>query len=248
MPKAGSIIARVHDAIAECFRSNATPLTTAQAIAWIGAKYPDLNEATIRAQISGSCIGLPSAYTHRADTPKILLYDKSTRTYRLGTEAMSSEPREYLVINEASQLEKVSEDDIREGDRTFALEAHLRDYLVRNLHIIEPGLKLWFTEPPSVEFAIGGRRIDILARDKFDIPVVIELKLDRAYDRVVGQSLLYRGLISNLLKSSTVRIILVAGEISDELKIACSGLPNLEIFEYSLSMQVQRVDISVLEE
>jgi hypothetical protein len=246
MHKPGSKIAQVLDAIAECFRSTAAPLTMAQAIAWIGAKYPDLNQATIRAQIYGSCIGVPSAYTHRASTPKILLFDKSTRTYRLSTESPEVDFNQASITTEPAQ--DSTDDGTPEGDRTFALEAHLRDYLVRNLHIIETGLTLWFNDPPSVEFAINGRRIDILAKDKADVPVVIELKLDRAYDRVVGQSLLYRGLISKLLNAPTVRIILVAGEISDELKIACSGLPNLEIFEYSISMQVRRVDLSALEE
>ena len=68
----------------------------------------------------------------------------------------------------------------------------LRDYLSKNLQLIEPGLRLYAEEGVSgIEFPAGGRYIAILAQDEAGAWVVIELKVSRGYDRVVGQLLRY---------------------------------------------------------
>ena len=66
---------------------------------------------------------------------------------------------------------------------------------------------------------MGNRFIDILALDKDNNYVVIELKVSRGYDRVVGQILRYMGwLRKNQAESGQlVRGIIVAREISDDL-------------------------------
>ncbi|MFZ4665357.1 MAG: endonuclease NucS domain-containing protein, partial [Prochlorotrichaceae cyanobacterium] len=74
----------------------------------------------------------------------------------------------------------------------FAYESDLRDYLAKNLQVIEPGLMLYEEEGiTGVEFPVGGRFIDILAVDSNGDFVVIELKVSRGYDRVIGQLLRY---------------------------------------------------------
>jgi len=80
------------------------------------------------------------------------------------------------------------------GGRAGVRLRDLRNYLVRNLGLIEPGLRLYDEEGiTGVEFPVGGRFIDILALDRHDRYVVIELKVSRGYDRVVGQLLRYMG-------------------------------------------------------
>jgi RecB family endonuclease NucS len=55
-------------------------------------------------------------------------------------------------------------------------EAGIRDFLINNLDIIEPDLKLVKKEfTLKNEFGAGGR-IDILAKDKFGMFVIIEIK------------------------------------------------------------------------
>jgi endonuclease len=51
----------------------------------------------------------------------------------------------------------------------------LQNYLVKNLDLIEPGLRLYDEEGMTgIEFPVGGRYIDILAIDQNGTYVVIE--------------------------------------------------------------------------
>jgi Endonuclease NucS C-terminal domain len=141
--------------------------------------------------------------------------------------------------------------DISESDDTgaaadrFAYETDLRDYLAKNLGVIEPGMALWPTKDPetAVEFRVddNGRRIDILAKDRDGAPVVIELKVSSGHEKVIGQALYYRGSVKERFAAEKVRVIIIAREITPELKMATSDLPNVEIFEYRLSVNLTKV-------
>ncbi len=61
----------------------------------------------------------------------------------------------------------------------------------KNLNILESGLTLWPNS--SVEYPLEGRRIDILAKDRDGIPVVIELKLSRGHERTLGKHCIAAG-------------------------------------------------------
>ncbi len=220
----------------------------AQILAWIGNKYSDagFNPATIRAQVYGSCTNVPSAQIHRKDTPKILYFEKSNRTYRLQDQderGQEDVPSVDTVLPEQFMAEDPG--DELDGGSTFALEAHLRDYLVLHLSKLEKGLQLWCESPPSVEYVLSGCRVDILAKDISGVPVVVELKLNRGYDRVVGQALLYQGLLEAELGVPRVRIILVAAEITEKLKIAARRQSDIELFEYALTMDVTKISASL---
>ncbi|HXZ43097.1 MAG TPA: endonuclease NucS domain-containing protein [Terriglobales bacterium] len=125
----------------------------------------------------------------------------------------------------------------------FIREEHLRDYLADHLELLESGLELWPVgqDTDAVEFPVNGRRIDILARDSRGIPVVIELKVSRGHERTIGQCLYYRGRIRELLNQETVRVFIVALEISKELRLATRELEDIVLFEYTLSMNVTRL-------
>jgi endonuclease len=245
----GGKIARIWEALDACFTANKEPLTKAQVFAWINNVYKgnDFHPGTLYHQLRRSCANRPSAANY--NTPKILIFDENTKTFtRVNAEqesansAADTSQRKYVQNS-------VDDDEADElGDSTFALEGHLRDYLAKNLAYLEKGLQLWSVSPPSVEFVISGRRVDILAKDKDGCPVIIELKLNKGYDRVIGQALLYQVLVSENLKAEKVRIMLVANSVSDELKKACSRQRDVTLFEYSISMQVQKVNPSQTEE
>jgi len=162
---------------------------------------------------------------------------------------------ENLVVRfNADEEGVISEDEEAEIDvdlidsvdvKEFAYESDLRNFLVKNLCKIEAGLKLY--EGPDgtkgEEFYIPGtaRRIDILATDKDNNFVVIELKVSRGYERVVGQTLYYQSKIKTHYNHQKVRAIIIAREISAELKAATQFLQDFELFEYELSLTLSKV-------
>src|SRR5262249_55615611 len=124
----------------------------------------------------------------------------------------------------------IEEDTEPAGSTEFAYEADLRNYLAKNLSIIEPGLKLYQDEGiTGVEFPVGGRFIDILAVDAKGALVVIELKVSRGYDRVVGQLMRYMAWIrkNQAEPGQLVRGVIVARELSEDLLLACSLLSGV---------------------
>ena len=139
--------------------------------------------------------------------------------------------------------ETTKEDDL--GSRKFAFERDLQNYLVQNLGLLEPGLKLYEDEDgefTGVEFPAGQRYIDILAVGTDGAYVVIETKVSRAYDRVVGQILRYMGWIKeNLASETSVRGIIVASEISEDLILATSSVGNIRLVEYKISFSLESV-------
>ena len=97
----------------------------------------------------------------------------------------------------------------------------------------------------GVEFPVGGRFIDILATDAENNLVVIELKVSRGYDRVVGQLMRYLAWVKKNLAEDEQRVrgIIVARAISEDLKLACSLVDGIDLYEYELSLELKRLDI-----
>ncbi len=156
---------------------------------------------------------------------------------------------ENLVIRfnsdqEGTISEDEEEEEIAREESEFAYEKDLQKYLVKNLSVIEKGLKLYQTDGvDGEEFYVPGttRRIDILATDKNNNYVVIELKVSRGYEKVVGQTLFYQSSIKTIFKQDKVRAIIVAREITSELKTATQFLPDFELFEYQLSLTLNKI-------
>lgn len=141
----------------------------------------------------------------------------------------------------SAEIEEEEDEEETEGT-SFAYEEDLKNYLVSNLSIIEPGLTLYKDENglEGVEYPIDpdNKRIDILALDKSGNPVVIELKVSRGYEKVIGQCLYYKNRIKKLLGVEKVRIVIITREISQNLKTATEDLRDVELFEYRLSVKL----------
>ena len=136
--------------------------------------------------------------------------------------------------------ETAPEDDEPEQGNAFAYEEHLRDYLAQHLGLLEKGRTAFHVgDEDAVEFPVNGRRVDILAKDKAGLPVVVELKVSRGHERTIGQALYYRAKIKEMFKVERVRIFIVALELSPELRAAAKEVPDVSLFEYSLSMTIK---------
>ena len=212
-----------------------------QAVQWFTANYPNVKQGTVAAHLIRLSTNVPTRlqYSPRADGSDDKFYKIDSSHFRLYETGRDPTPVSELT----PEVEELS-DVAPETSTAFAYEHDLRDYLARNLHIIEPSLKLYVDEGiTGVEFPVGGRYIDILAVDGTGGYVVIELKVSKGYDRVVGQLLRYVSWIKKHHAESGQRVrgIIIAKQISEDLRLACSELPSVSLYEYALSVAVKQV-------
>lgn len=218
--------------------------TREQAIKWFAEHYPNVKQGTVAAHLIRLSTNAPSRlqYSARADGSDDKFFKIDSRTFRLYRPGQDPTPlREGVSVPDEVPVSGADPETTSE----FAYEHDLRDYLARNLHLIDPSLRLYEDEGiKGVEFPAGGRFIDILATDGVGY-VVIELKVSKGYDRVVGQLLRYVGWIkrNHADAGQPVRGVIVAKEISEDLRIACAEVPNVTLFEYELSVALNRVEL-----
>jgi hypothetical protein len=205
---------------------------------------------------SANAIGTPkdrykSSTLHRTKLVSLLeskkLLNEYMETYWPSgwTEKGQSQPDGVRRIFDASSSStRIEEEEAQEDTEgaSFAYEEDLKNYLADNLTIIEPGLTLYKNENglQGIEYPVdaNNRRIDILALDNNRIPVVIQLKVSRGYEKVIGQCLYYKNRVKKLLGADKVRIVIIAREITRNLKAATEALPDIELFEYILSVKL----------
>ena len=212
---------------------------------WFQQKYPLIKKGTISAHIIASSTNAQSRVHHQVDAKSKmdLFYQLDSTRLRL-YDPSTDPPPIYYKQNEEVITYIDSQENAAE-DNEFAYEKDLQNFLAKNLNIIESELTLYTDEGINgLEFPVGSRSIDILAVDKEKNYVVIELKVSRGYDRVVGQLLRYIAWIrqNHADENQKVRGIIIAREITEDLLLACSETTNIELFEYRLSVALRKVD------
>ena len=211
-------------------------------LSWFTENYPKIKRSTISAHLLRMSVNAPSrVYYHGKPSDDDLFYQIDSSRFRL-YEPDTDPPPIYKTTVETPEKDKPDEFDGSAVE--FAYEADLRNFLAKNLQIIEPGLSLYKEEGiKGIEFPVGGRFIDILALNKHDEFVVIELKVSRGYDRVIGQLLRYLGWVKENMseENQLVRGVIVARSISEDLLLACRDLPRIKLFEYELSVALTEV-------
>lgn len=220
--------------------------TTARAIQWFQEHYPKLKPGSIRAHLVQAATNDKSRLHHTPTSSDDLLFKVASGQFRLYEPGKDPAPIHELVEGDVARQELLGEEDDDDvstgagepqpGSTQFALEQDLQRYLADNLSIIEPGLTLFEDEDiKGLEYpAGGGRRIDILAVDKAGGFVVLELKVEKGYDRVVGQLLRYMNWVRKELAEpgQRVRGIIVCRSMSEDLRLACASIPDVELLEY----------------
>jgi len=207
-------------------------------ISWFKTKYLLIKQATISAHLHKLSISSSSRIHLNVDPngKDDLFFQIDNKKFRLYEQASDPTPI-YFRQKEDEKLAAKHQDSEEENGNEFAYEKDLQNFLAKNLSLIEPGLSLYLEEEISgIEFPVGNRFIDFLAIDNNKNYVVIELKVSRGYDRVVGQILRYMAWIRkhHAEEGRKVRGIIIAREISDDLLLACSEMNNVELYEYNL--------------
>ena len=212
---------------------------------WFKTKYPLIKPGTISAHMLKLSTNAPSRIHYSVDPngKDDLFFQIDSKRFRLYDQSSDPDPI-YFKQKEGEIVTPEHEESEEENGNEFAYEKDLQNFLAKNLSLIEPGLSLYLEEEISgIEFPVGNRFIDILAIDSNNNYVVIELKVSRGYDRVVGQILRYMAWIrkNHAEEGQKVRGIIIAREISDDLLLACSEINNVELYEYNLSITLKKI-------
>lgn len=217
-----------------------------RAIEWFTKHYPKIKEGTIAAHLIRFSTNAPSRLHYNVKLDEDLLFQVDGGHFRLYDSSADPVPI-HSKSDAIASISESAEPNEAQTPSEFAYESDLRDFLAKNLSIIEPGLQLYQDEGINgIEFPVGGRFIDILAVDAQKRFVVIELKVSKGYDRVIGQLLRYMAWIEkhHAEPNQSVRGIIAAREISEDLKLACFYLPSVSLYEYELSVVLRKIPVN----
>lgn len=231
--------------VGELAPEKGTVFNRTQALAWFAERYPRVKEAAVGANLIMFSTNAPSRIHYKPQPDEDILFQIDRSRFRLYDPATDPSPIDVRSEPSASSIDDMDE-EFGPTPSEFAYESDLQSFLAKNLSTIEPGLTLFEGEGiTGIEFPVGGRFIDILGIDSQGRLVVIELKVSRGYDRVVGQLLRHMAWIERhqAEPGQEVRGVIVAREISEDLKLACMNIPNVELFEYELSVDLHKVEI-----
>jgi hypothetical protein len=229
---------------------------------WFRQHYPKIKSNTVGMHVEGMSVNNATQRKHshnvKPERGFDLFFKLGPNRFRLWDPENDPPPvyRDEILeklkgppLPNADHDDSAEEDDgtdaSSQGDREFAFERDLRNYLSRNLFVLEDGLRLYEDEDrefTGIEYPAGGRFIDILAVDRDGGYVVIELKVSRGYDRVMGQLLRYMAWIEqNLANGKNVRGVIIASEITDDLKLASSRVADVQLWQYELEFKLRPV-------
>ncbi len=232
-----------------------TTIDKRSVIAWFLQKYPKVKEGTISAHLVRLSTNNMNRlhYSPRPNGEDDLFFQLDPNHFRLFDQLHDPTPiikgsggTPLAIMEDAEAFEEEANGPIATKSSQaseFAYERDLRNFLVKNLNLLETGIRLYEEEGiTGVEFPAGGRFVDILAVDSNNNYVVIELKVSRGYDRVVGQLLRYMAWIEKHQADpgQSVRGVIIAKEISEDLLLACSKVHDVSLYEYELSIMLRR--------
>ena len=203
---------------------------------WFNKNYPELKKGTLCCHLIKLSVNVATRkhYSPRTDGSDDILFQIDSDTFRL--------------YESESELCPSDVETTDEGKAHTIYERELQHFLAKNMSLIEPDLKLYEDEEINkngLEYPVDGRYIDILALDKNDNFVVVELKVSRGYDKVVGQLLRYKNLVKRNMAENgqSVRGIIICKKITDDLLLACDGLDDISLFEYELYLKLHKKEI-----
>ncbi|HEX8049687.1 endonuclease NucS domain-containing protein [Rhizobium sp.] len=152
---------------------------------------------------------------------------------------------DVAIVNDVlGQVGEAGSDD-ENNSPYFSLEYQLRDFLAANINSINFGerkLSLYVdpTGRDGIEYPSAVGPIDILAVDAQGSFYVFELKRAASTDRALGQITRYMGWIKTTIgKDKDVYGVIISKAVGDNLKYARTVVPNIFLYEYSVSFSLK---------
>jgi endonuclease len=133
-------------------------------------------------------------------------------------------------------------------EAAFRFEAQLRDFVAQNLAAIDvqgQRLRLFVDDEgrSGVEYPTPVGPIDILAIDSAGGLYVFELKRARSPDHTIGQLARYMGALRRRFgPERSINGVIVAQEITQNLRYAKAVMPNVSLFEYEVQFKLHRAE------
>lgn len=125
--------------------------------------------------------------------------------------------------------------DIEDNSTTFIKEHLLEDYLIEHLDLIEEGLIY-----QSRQYQLDDGKIDILAKDKNDNLVIIELKI-KVDKRIIWQCLYYPKELKKIYPNKNIRMITIIPTYPNELKSTLDLFENVEKYSYKITVKNNKI-------
>lgn len=221
--------------------------TRREILNWFQKNYPKIKQATVNAHLVLMSTNAPSRVHHnpRDNGADDLLFQIGPSNFRIYVKDLDPPPIYKQDSDIIADDDADSEDEETKETHEFAYEKDLKNFLANNLSVIRSSLDVYQDGNISgIEFPVGGRYIDILAVENGKDLVVIELKVSKGYDRTLGQILRYMAWIEKNLAEpgQSVKGMIIARNISEDLRLATSRVRDVELFEYDLSISLNRID------
>ena len=234
-------MATCKDAVINALKEIGRVSSTKEVIDCVYKNYPDRpwKPVSIRCHLIGLSVNHPSSKHYPTLHRQACVFYVGNGKYKLFN---PKEDNANTFQDFENDVENVDSDEFIEA--TISLERDLEQYIIRDLSQIEDGLKLYSEKGISgQQFNTEVGRIDILAKDKNNDFVVIELKAGTANYSVIGQILGYISWIrKNLAKGKRVRGIIIADDFDKRVKYASLELTNITLKRYEVSFKIKDVE------
>jgi len=195
-------------------------------------RYPgQWKPATLQAHLYACVVNNPKAYVHHPYASKFL-YKNSDDSFELYSEEKHG-PNEWAPA-EGEDGEDAAEELV---EATISLERDIEDHLINNLEVIEPGLKF-----VKRQYHTDVGRIDILAKDANETPVVIEVKAGEAKDSAIGQIARYIGWLSQQ-EGKTPRGFIIASSFPEGVRYAATIIEGVRLLSYRVNFTFEDANI-----
>ena len=214
-------------------------------VQWFAEHYPRINAQTVRMHVRFAAVNIPpgQADRHWRDEDRTVYWlrrGEYTR-YRPEVHGEFEDGRPAGLAEEIGDDEPDGDDERDGADASFALEAHLEEFMESNWASIDfdRPLRIWTDDGGEWgrQYQTEVGVIDFLCEDEAaNELVVVELKRGRSSDRVVGQILRYMGWVrEQVADGRDVSGIIITHEYDDKVRYAVSELPRVEAWTYQVS-------------